>query len=139
MKPRKNITLTFVLGLLLSVFTVVIAQTPSQGDQKKAPESCCSMESCCSGDSCHLKHEGVTTADGTAAKTDAKSDCCGDSCKMKKKDMNHADDQECCACCADSCDMKMKHDATMKHDSKMKHDMKGHKGDCRKAKTKKAA
>lgn len=149
MRPRKNTTLIMLLGLLLLVFAVGTAQTqtPSQGDQKAKTESCCSSESCCccSGDSCQLKTEGTaaTTAD-TAAKTDAKPDCCsGDSCKMKKKAMNHADDHECCGCCADSCDMKMKHDATMKHDANMKHDMKhdmkGHKGDCCKAKAKKAA
>lgn len=148
MRPRKNITLIMLLGLLLVAFAVGTAQTqtqaPSQGDQKTKAESCCSSDSCCccSGDSCALKAEGATTA--TAAKTDGKPDCCsGDSCKMKKKDMNHADDHECCGCCADSCDMKMKHDATMKHDANMKHDMKhdmkGHKGDCCKAKTKKAA
>ena len=148
MRPRKNTTLILLFSLMLFAFTAGTAQTPSQGDQKKHAESCCSTESCCccSGDSCQMKEEGkatATTAD-TTAKTDAKPDCCsGDSCKMKKKDMNHADDHECCGCCADSCDMKMKHDATMKHDHKMKsdmkHDMKGHKADCCKAKAKKAA
>lgn len=41
-------------------------------------------------------------------------------------------------CCADSCDMKMKEDAMKHDDGKMKHDMKGQKGDCCKAKMKKA-
>jgi len=118
-----------LLGLLLLAFAAGVAQTPAQGDQKKKAEACCAMDSCCcSGDSCQMKEDG------------AKADCCkGDSCKMKKKDMNHADDHECCSCCADSCDMDMKADGTMKHDMKdMKHDMKGHKDDCCKAKSKDA-
>jgi len=45
---------------------------------------------------------------------------------------------ESCCCCADSCDMKMKEDAMKHDDGKMKHDMKGQKGDCCKAKMKKA-
>ena len=113
-----------LLGLLLLAFSAGMAQTPSQGDQKKKADACCAMDSCCccSGDSCSMKEDGA-----------AKPDCCkGDSCKMKKKDMNHADDHECCSCCADSCDMDMKADGTMKHD------MKDHKGDCCKAKSKDA-
>ena len=90
MRPRKSTTLILVLSLLLFAFTAGTAQTPSQGDQKKQAESCCSTESCC-----------------------------------------------CCS--GDSCDMKTKNDATMKHDHKMKHEMNGHKGDCCKAKAKKAA
>ena len=119
MKLRKITVLVMLLGLLLLAFSVSMAQTPSQGDQKKKAESCCAMESCCcNGDSCSMKEDGT------------KRDCCkGDSCKMKKKDMNHADDHECCSCCADSCDMDMK-------DGTMKHDMKDHKGDCCKAKSK---
>ena len=128
MKSRKTTILVMLLGLLLLAFAVGVAQTPAQGDQKKKAEACCAMDSCCcSGDSCQMKE-------------DAKADCCkGDSCKMKKKDMNHADDHECCGCCAESCDMDLKADGTMKHDMKdMKHDMKGHKGDCCKAKSKDA-
>jgi hypothetical protein len=131
-----------LLGLLLFAFTAGLAQTPSQGDQKKTAEACCAMDSCCccSGDSCQMKEHGaaaMTTSADVAVKTDAaKPDCCkGDSCKMHKKDMNHAEGHECCGCCADSCDMDMKADGTMKHDMKdMKHDMK----DCCKAKAKDA-
>ena len=129
MKSRKTTILVMLLGLLLFAFAAGVAQTPSQGEQKKKAEACCAMDSCCcSGDSCQMKEDG------------AKADCCkGDSCKMKKKDMNHADDHECCSCCADSCAMDMKADGTMKHDMKdMKHDMKGHKDDCCKAKSKDA-
>jgi len=104
MKPHKKTILVMLLGLLLLAFAAGMAQTPSQGDQKKADACCCSGA--------------------------ANPDCCkDDSCKMKKKDMNHADDHECCGCCADSCDMDMKD---------MKHDMKGHKADCCKAKAKDA-
>lgn len=135
MKPRKTTILVMLLGLLLFAFATGMAQTPSQGDQKPKADACC----CCSGDSCPMKEDGATTTTA-AAGTTAKPDCCkGDSCKMKKKDMNHADDHECCGCCADSCDMDMKADGTMKHDMKdMKHDMKGHKADCCKAKAKDA-
>ena len=93
MKPRKITILVMLLGLLLLASAVGVAQTPSQGDQKKKSDACCAMH---------------------------------------KKDMNHADDHECCGCCADSCDMDMKADGTMKHD------MKDHKGDCCKAKSKDA-
>ena len=143
MKPRKTTILVMLLGLMLLAFTAGMAQTPAQGDQKKKAEACCAMDSCCccSGDSCSMKEDGATVASSDAKKPDAaKPDCCkGDSCKMHKKDMNHADDHECCSCCADSCEMDMKADGTMKHDMKdMKHDMKGHKGDCCKAKAKDA-
>ena len=134
MKPRKRTILIMLLGLLLLAFAAGVAQTPSQGDQKKKADACCAMDSCCccSGDSCPMKADGATPTTATAD-TAAKPDCCkGDSCKMKKKDMNHADDHECCGCCADSCDMDMKADGTMKHD------MKDHKADCCKAKAKDA-
>ena len=141
MNLRKNTILVMLLGLLLFAFAAGVAQTPSQGDQKKKADACCAMDSCCccSGDSCQMKEDGAaatTASTGTAAKPDC---CKGDSCKMHKKDMNHADGHECCGCCADSCDMDMKADGTMKHDMKdMKHDMKDHKGDCCKAKAKDA-
>jgi len=153
MKPRKQTILIMLLGLLLIAFAAAMAQdpqTPAQGDQKKKADACCAMESCCccSGDSCQtMSADGATTtaATDTADKKDAKHSCCSDdSCKMKAKDMNHADDHDCCSCCGDSCETNMNQDgATMKHDANMKHDMKGHKGDCckmkQKSKTKKAA
>ena len=132
MKPRKNTILVMLLGLLLLAFAVGVAQTPSQVDQKKKADACCAMESCCccSGDSCSMKEDGAAVATTDAKPDAAKPDCCkGDSCKMHKKDMNHADDHECCSCCADSCEMEMKADGTMKHDKKE------HK-DCCKAKAK---
>ena len=87
MKPRKQIILIMLVGLLLVAFATAMAQTPAQGqgDQKKPAEACCAMESCCSGDSCEMK----------------------DKAGMK----NHTD-----ACCGESCDMT-KHDAKMKHDT----------------------
>ena len=137
MKPRKQIILIMVVGLLLAAFAAVMAQTPAQGDQKKKTEACCAMESCCGTDgSCPMKKEGET------AGADAKEECCcsGDSCKMKDNaDMkNHKE-----ACCNESCDMS-KHDANMKHDPSMKHDTKDHKDCCNmkqkdKTKDKKAA
>ena len=121
MKPRKRTILIMLLGLLLIAFAAGIAQTPAQGDQKKA-EACCAMESCCcNGGSCPMK-DGATSA---GAK-DATCCCMSDSCEMKakdgKKESNHAE------CCEESC--KMKHDG--KHDAK-KH---GAKGDCCKIKNK---
>ena len=83
MKPRKNTVLILLLGLLLFAFSVAMAQTPSQGDQKKS-EACCAMESCCcnggscSGDSCAMKkHDGKNHG--------AKSDCCKAKQKSKTK------------------------------------------------------
>ena len=96
MKPRKNIYLILLLGLLLVAFAVATAQTPAQGDQKKKAESCCAMESCCTGDSCEMKKDGESKKEGT----EAKHDCCGDSCDMSKHDakMKHDKDakHECC-------------------------------------------
>jgi hypothetical protein len=140
MKPRKNIALIMILGLLLCAFAVAVAQTPAQGDQKKKTES--AEEACCKSDSCthHSKEAGTDAADA-AAKSDEKHDCC----KMKSKEKTDAAEQDCCG---ESCDMKEKHDANMKHDATMKHDAKGHKGgdccniknrDAAKPKTKKAA
>lgn len=74
MRSLKNTTLIFVLGLLLSAFSVVNAQTPSQGDQKKATESCC-----CCADSCDMKMK-----DDATMKHDMKGHK-GDCCKMKQK------------------------------------------------------
>ena len=84
MKPRKNITLTLVLGLLLSAFTVVTAQTPSQGDQKKKDESS-SMESCCccSSDSCDMKMKHDTNMKHDMK--NHKGDCCNAKQKAKNK------------------------------------------------------
>ena len=115
MKPRKNIVLIMLLGLLLFAFAAGMAQTASQGDQKKS-EACCAMDTCCcNGGSCPMK-DGATNAEAKHA------DCCcsGDSCEMKAKDgKDHPN------CCGDSCSMK-KHDGT-NH---------GAKGDCCKAKQK---
>ena len=77
MTLRKKTILVMVLALLLVAFTVAVAQTPAQGDQKTKTESCCAMESCCcNSGSCPLKAK-----DG--AKSHADHKCCGDSCEMK--------------------------------------------------------
>ena len=93
MKPRKNTILVMLLGLLLFAFAVGMAQTPSQGDQKKKAEACCSMESCCNDESCDMKKDGT-------AQTEGKDSCCSDSCDMKDHDakMKHDKDgkHECC-------------------------------------------
>lgn len=89
MKSRKNITLTLVLGLLLSAFTVVTAQTSSQGDQKKetqtTTESCC----CCSGDSCDMKmKDHANMKHDENMKHDSKGhkgDCCNAKHKARNK------------------------------------------------------
>lgn len=107
MKLRKT-ALFMLIGLLLVAFAVAMAQTPSQGDQKKS-EACCSMETCCcNSGSCPLKAEGAS-----ADAKDASCCCSGDSCEMKTGDnaMNHSNH----ACCNESCDMK-KHEG--KHDGK---------------------
>lgn len=99
MRPRKNTVLIMLFALLLTVFAVAMAQTPSQGDQKKS-EACCSMETCCcNGGSCPMK-EGANDAEAK----DAGCCCSGDSCEMKAKDgANHA------GCCGDSCQLKKPH------------------------------
>lgn len=113
MKSRKTI-LIMLVGLMLVAFATVMAQTPTQGDQKKKAEACCAMESCCGNDgSCSMKKEGETPS-GDAA--EAKDGCCGESCDMAK------------------------HDAKMKHDSKDHKDCCNMKQkDKDKTKTKKAA
>ena len=81
MKLRKQTILVMLFGLLLLAFTAVVAQTPAQGDQKKA-------ESCCAMDSCPMKTDGA----------EAKSDCCkADSCDMKDKKHDMKDHTaDCC-------------------------------------------
>lgn len=95
MRSRKNTTLILVLGLLLTAFTAGMAQTPSQTDQKKATESCCSMESCCccNGDSCDMKMKGDATMkhDDGKMKHDMnshKSDCCKAKTKKAEQTKN---------------------------------------------------
>ena len=86
MKPRKQIILIMLVGLLLVAFAAVMAQTPAQGDQKKPAEACCAMESCCCNNgSCSMKKEG-----------EAKS--CSESCDMSKHDAKHdkKDHKDCC-------------------------------------------
>ena len=80
MKSRKNTILILLLGLLLVAFSVVSAQTPAQGDQKKNAEACCSMESCCK-ESCDMKkHDENMKHD-----KDTKHECCNIKDKDKKK------------------------------------------------------
>ena len=80
MKPHKSTILISLLSLLLSAFVAVSAQqTPAQGDQKKAAESCCASGGsdgcCCSGESCDMtKHENH--------KMKGEGSCCN----MKHKD-----------------------------------------------------
>jgi len=93
MKPNKSILLVLLVGLLLAIFAVSMAQSTSQNAQaKKGETSCCSMDSCCcKGDSCPMK-------DSATAK-DAKDGCCsGDSCDMNTHEnmKSHASGQECC-------------------------------------------
>ena len=95
MKPNKSILLLLLVGLLLALFAVSMAQNTSQNPQaKKSEVSCSSMDSCCcKGDSCPMK-DGATAKDG-------KDGCCccsGDSCDMKAHDnmKSHASGQECC-------------------------------------------
>lgn len=73
MKPRKITVLVMLLGLLLLAFAAGVAQTPSQGDQKKKAEACCAMESCCcsKGDSCKM-HKKANHADSCDMKHDMK-------------------------------------------------------------------
>ena len=99
MKPRKITILVMLLGLLLLAFAVGVAQTPSQGDQKKKTESCCAMESCCNGESCEMKKDGTANSEG-------KESCCdGESCNMKMKHDAKKHDKDAKADC---CNIKNK-------------------------------
>jgi hypothetical protein len=73
MRSLKKTTPILVLGLLLTVFSSGMAQTPSQTDPKKTTESCC-----CCADSCDMKMK-----DDATMKHDMK-DHKGDCCKMKQ-------------------------------------------------------
>jgi hypothetical protein len=75
MKFRKLTILLTLLGLLLVACAAGMAQTPTQGDEKKKSEACCSMDSCCcNGDSCDVN-----------AKHDAKNHGAKSCCNMKHK------------------------------------------------------
>lgn len=89
MKNFKGFSLGLVLGLGLAISSIGFAQTVTQTDQKKAPESCCAMESCCKGDSCSMKEGKAHGAKGQSMTHSSKDGCCcgGDSCSMKMKDM----------------------------------------------------
>ena len=94
MKPRKNLILAMLLGLLLVASAAGVSQTPAQGDQKEKTHACCSMDTCCCKDgSCPMKEDGT-------ANTEECSCCTGDSCEMKAKD--DAKKESCC-------NMKHKH------------------------------
>ena len=104
MKPNRSILLVTLIGLLLALFAVAMAQNTNQPTPEKKNEMSCSMDSCCcKSDSCPMK--------GSATATDAKDSCCccgGGSCDMKAHDKmkNHAEGSGCCCCSSDSCDMK---------------------------------
>jgi hypothetical protein len=111
MKLRKSTILTLLLGLMLVVFIVGVAQTTSKGDQKKQGETCCAMDSCCChGDSCDMK-ESTKDSGG-------QNGCCccsGDSCDMKMEaKMNHSSAEGCC------CNVKTKHKDTKSKQAKQK-------------------
>ena len=99
MKPHKGTMLVVLLGLLLAVFAIGLAQ--EQNTQAKREASPSKDSCCCKGDSCEMKE--------SMSNTDKKDGCCGDSCDMKMKESmkNHADEAGCC-CGGESCDMKTK-------------------------------
>lgn len=104
MKPHKITMLVVLLGLLLAVFAICLAQDQNTQAKKEATSP---MDSCCcKGDSCEMK-EGMSN-------TAKKDGCCGESCDMKMKESmkNHTEGSGCC-CCGESCDMKK--DASMKN------------------------
>ena len=104
MKPRKNLILTMLLGLMLVASAAGIAQTPAQGDQKEKAHACCSMDTCCCKDgSCPMKEDGTANAEGKEC-----SCCTGDSCEMKAKDDTANGTKKDC------CNMKHKHKAKAK-------------------------
>ena len=106
MKQLRRNTWIVLLGILLMMSVISVAQGLSQTDQKKKTEAAsCSMDSCCChGDSCSMKKESAMAADTK----EHSCCCCGDSCDMesKEKKQNHESSESCC------CDMKMKHKDT---------------------------
>src|ERR1043166_3925578 len=103
-----------VLGLLMALASVGLAQGVAQKSAAMKMDSCC-----CCGDSCDTAKKDAMKNHVTAADKDSCCACCGDSCDMKKKDemkkhVTAADKDGCCACCGDSCDMKKK-DAMKNH------------------------
>lgn len=82
-KNIKGFVLGLVLGLVVALSGVGLAQDTTQTADPKEKEACCAMESCCckgKADSCGMKHESKDHS--------AKNGCCccsGDSCNMKAK------------------------------------------------------
>ena len=94
MKPRKNLILTMLLGLMLVASAAGMAQTPAQGDQKEKTHACCAMDTCCCKDgSCPMKEDGTANAEAKEC-----SCCTGETCEMKPKDDTAKDGtkQDCC-------------------------------------------
>ena len=109
MKNLKRLGPALVLGLMIAVAGVSLAQSANQATSDEK-HSCCSRASGCCGDSCQMmKKEGAKNHATSAAKEGC-CDCCGDSCQMMKKEgaKNHATSaaKEGCGCCGDSCQMK---------------------------------
>ena len=104
MKNLKRLGPALMLGLMIAVAGVSLAQSANQATSDEK-HSCCSKASGCCGDSCQMmKKEGAKNH----ATSGAKEGCCGDSCQMMKKEgaKNHATFDAKEGCCGDSCQMK---------------------------------
>lgn len=107
MKNLKRLGPAIVLGLMIAVAGVSLAQSANQATSDEK-HSCCSKASGCCGDSCQMmKKEGAKNHVTSAAKEGC-CGCCGDSCHMMKKEgaKNHATSAAKEGCCGDSCHMK---------------------------------
>ena len=115
MKNLRRLGPALVVGLMIAVAGISLAQSANQATNNDK-HSCCSVACDCCGDSCQMMKKDGARNHATSAAKEGCCGCCGDSCQMMKKDgaKNHATSaakEGCCGCCGDSCRMMKKEGA----------------------------
>lgn len=105
MKNLKRLGPALVLGLMIAVAGVSLAQSANEATSDDK-HSCCSMSSGCCSDSCQMKKDTMKNHATFAAKEGC-CGCCGAAGQKKDSAKNHvmSDKEGCCSGCGDSCQL----------------------------------